>query len=121
MTTQEQLTKIINMLEDHTIRFDQLESRMNEFEIQFNSFKEETKLMFIGVGEAYIQLSAKLDNVMEQIKEIPILRKDVNRLEHESADMKLNIFDLNTQHRKMDQKLDKIIDKVNIIAANQYV
>lgn len=127
MTTQQQLSHIINILEDHTLRFDRLEARMDgiearmdKIEVEFHDFKEETKLMFIGVGEAYIKLSAKIDDIMDQIKEIPLLRKDVNRLEHESADMKLSIFDLNTQYRKMDQKLDNIIEKVNLIAANKY-
>jgi len=106
MTTDQKIDKLGEELramgKNMNERFDRVDERLDEHDQKF-----------IDMGELYINLSSKLDTVIQQTADLPIIRDDLAYLKIKAALNENNIGNINDQLIRMEAKDDYMLDRIN--------
>lgn len=111
-------------------RFDAIDTKLLEHDKKFldhdKKFLEHDDLLK-SIGSAYVEVSRKLDAVIEQTKEIPVIKRDISAMQHHLAnidhdiiDLKQGVYDRGIRYAKLEDKVDYLVDSVDKIGAREY-
>lgn len=90
-------------------RFDRVEERLDKHDQKF-----------IDLGDMYLGLSNKLDIVIRQTSDLPIIRDDIVYLKIRAARNENNISKINEQLIRMEAKDDYLLEQINTISNREY-
>ena len=106
MTTDQKIDKLDNKIDALIVgmneRFDRVDERLDEHDQKF-----------IDMGELYINLSSKLDTVIQQTADLPIIRDDLAYLKIKAALNENNISKIGDQLIRMEAKDDYMLSRIN--------
>lgn len=117
--------------------FQQVEGSINKLDIRLEELEYGSRKLEVGLkrqdeliasmSDAYIDMSHKLDMVIEQTKEIPVIKQDITsinhhltNIDHDIIDLRQGAYDTRLHFVKLEDKVDYLIDRMDKIGAQEY-
>ena len=99
-------------------RFDRIDEQFRSVDHRFsgieNTLVDHSQLLQ-DMGDAYVAMSHKLDTVIRQTSDLPVIRNDLAYLKVKSANTENGISKIYTQLITMESKDDYLLDRVEKI------
>ena len=104
------------LLQKLDIKFDQIDKRFDVIEGRLDDHDAQ----FVAIGDLLVKLNHKVDTLIQQTSDLPIIREDIAQLKIQSARDQRSLSSINEQLIRMEEKDDYLLAQIEKISASEY-
>lgn len=90
-------------------KFEKIDQRLDQYDAQF-----------MAIGDHFVELSHKLDTLIRQMSDLPLIREDISYLKIQSARNQRSLSGINEQLIRMEEKDDYLLSRIEKIGTSEY-